>query len=230
MSVQVVTLTCPQCNATLTVDDGRNVCFCSYCGARVKMVNENEYVVRHVDEAEMKQAEVERDVRMRQLEIDERDTGFNQRVKEVLFRLWVACIIAIALLCLYTAFFTGENGGIHAILVLFYVGGPIVGGGAFVLFKLIPDKENEKAMRAHGGIRFPKGFEPFTEQHFETVLGALSSAGFNNVTAINKHDMLLGVLQKPGKIERITVDGENVSIGGKYYSPSVPIVITYHGV
>ena len=230
MPVQVVTLTCPHCNATLTIDGGRETCFCSYCGTPVKVVNENEYVIRHVDEAEIRHAETERDVQMKQLEIDEGDTRFNQGARKTIFHLWIAAIVVIALLCLYVAFFTGANGGIYAFDILICVGAPIAAGGAYLLFKLIPDRQHDKVIRAQGGVRFPKGYEPFTGQNYETVLGALTAAGFTNVTAINKHDMLLGLLMKPGLIEKITVDGEAIQFGGRYYSPDAPIVITYHGV
>jgi len=230
MPVQVVTLTCPHCNATLTIDDGRETCFCSYCGTLVKVVNENEYVIRHVDEAKIRHAEIERDVQMKQLEIDESDTKFNQGARKTIFYLWIAAIVVVALLCLCVAFFAGEYGGLYAVGVLFYVGAPIAIGGAYLLFKVIPDKQHDKVIRSQGGVRFPKGYEPFTGQNYETVLGALTAAGFTNVTAINKHDMLLGLLMKPGLIEEITVDGEAIQIGGRYYSPDAPIVITYHGV
>jgi len=47
---------------------------------------------------------------MRQFESDERDKGFNRQVKKIVFQLWVAPIVLVALLCLYLAFFTGGNG------------------------------------------------------------------------------------------------------------------------
>lgn len=230
MSLQVVTLTCPSCGATLTIDDGRDSCFCSYCGSKVQVVNENEYIYRHIDEAGIKQAEVDRDIRMRQLDIEERDKGFDHQVRKILFYLWLASIAVVALLCLYLAFFTGELGGLSAFNTLFYVGGPVVGGGAYILFKLLPDRDEDKIVRANGGIRFPKGHEPFNEQHYETVLSSLRAAGFYNVTAINMHDLKIGLFQKPGKIEKITVAGKDITSGGRYYDPNVPIVITYHGV
>ena len=43
------------------------------------------------------------------------------------------------------------------------------------------------------------------------------------------HDVTLGLLQKPGLVESVTVNGKPFVFGGKVYMPNVPIVITYHG-
>ena len=84
-------------------------------------------------------------------------------------------------------------------------------------------------MVRNGGIRFPRNLGELSEQNYVTIQQKLLSAGFRNVTCINMHDVTLGLLQKPGMVESITVNGENVVSGGKIYMPDVPIVITYHG-
>jgi hypothetical protein len=193
------------------------------------VVNENEYIYRHIDEAGIKKAEVDREIRLRQLELEERDKGLNAQFRKVLFYLWVASILVVAGICLYLAFFTDDLGGMAAFDVLFYVGGPVVGGGAYILFKLLPDRDEDRVMRANGGIRFPKGYEPFNEQHYDTVLSALRVSGFTNVSTVNMHDVKLGIFQKQGEIEKITVSGRNILSGGHYYAHDVPIIITYHG-
>ena len=43
------------------------------------------------------------------------------------------------------------------------------------------------------------------------------------------HDLTLGLLTKPGKVEKVTVNGEDITSGGKVYMPNTPITITYHG-
>lgn len=44
------------CDENITSEEGRNYCFCQYCGSKIVLVNENEhvYVYERVDEAEIK--------------------------------------------------------------------------------------------------------------------------------------------------------------------------------
>ena len=56
MAVKFTSVKCPDCGAVLPIEEGRNQVFCSYCGSKIIMTNENEYVYRHIDEAEIKQA------------------------------------------------------------------------------------------------------------------------------------------------------------------------------
>lgn len=63
MSINLISLKCPECGATLQVEENRKECFCSYCGNRVIVQNDNEKTVninKHiVDEAEIKRVENE---------------------------------------------------------------------------------------------------------------------------------------------------------------------------
>ena len=226
MGIGAITLKCPECGASLSAEEGMEQVFCSYCGAKVILKNENEYVYRQVDEAGLLRAENDRVIRLRELEIEEREQAHRNKVRSILFYVWLASIVIVGMVLLVM----GITGGwTDAFLGLFYIGGPVVGGGAYILFKLLPDKEVEKDVRAKGGVRFPRGLGDFTEQHYETVQSALLSAGFSNVRCVSMHDVTLGIFQKPGMIEKITVDGKQIRMGGRFYEPDVPIVITYHG-
>ena len=59
MSVSVKSINCPDCGAHLQVEGKRDTIFCEYCGAKVMLTNDNEYIYRHVDEAEILRAETE---------------------------------------------------------------------------------------------------------------------------------------------------------------------------
>ncbi|ETP70961.1 hypothetical protein UYO_3096 [Lachnospiraceae bacterium JC7] len=80
-----------------------------------------------------------------------------------------------------------------------------------------------------GGVRLPNSIFPYSDTSYEIVQMALRNAGFNNVTCISLHDVMIGILQKPGIVESISVDGKMVTSGGKVYMPDVPIIISYHG-
>lgn len=61
MSINLISLKCPECGATLQVEEDRKECFCSYCGNRVIVQNDNEKTIninKHiVDETEIKKIE-----------------------------------------------------------------------------------------------------------------------------------------------------------------------------
>lgn len=73
MAMQVQSIKCPECGATLTDSAGKGLAFCSYCGARLAITDENESVFRIVDEADITRAETERMVASRRLDILERE-------------------------------------------------------------------------------------------------------------------------------------------------------------
>lgn len=223
------TCNCPNCNASLTIDDqDREFAFCQYCGAKI-MLDDYRSTQRIVDEAKMRQVEADREIRLRELKIKEAQMHQRNQLRKILTYIWIGSIFAVALLCLIVWGIGGEDGGLYAFGCLFYIGGPIVGGGAYLIFKVIPEKEDEKELVQNGGIKFPRNLGELSEQNYVTIQQKLLSAGFRNVTCINMHDVTLGLLQKPGMVESITVNGENVVSGGKIYMPDVPIVITYHG-
>ena len=229
MSVNFTSVKCPECGASLPIEEGRTQVFCSYCGTKVIVTNDNEYIYRHIDEAGVKQAETDRMIRLRQLELEEAQAQQNAKLRSTLMKIWIPVSGIIILIGLGLMFFGGDMGPIYGFDFLAFVRGPIVGGGAYLIFKHIPERENDKVKLQNGGIRFPKGLEPFTEKNFEVIQSALRNAGFTNISCINMHDLTFGILQKPGKVEKITVDGKDITAGGKVYMSNIPITITYHG-
>lgn len=223
------TCTCPNCNANLAIDDeNRDFSFCQYCGAKI-MLDDYRSIHRVVDEAKIKQAEIDREIRLRELSIREEQLRQTNHLKKILTNIWIGSIFAVALLCIIVWVTGGRDGGLYAFRCLFFVGGPVVGGGAHLLFKVMPEKEREKELVQSGGIRFPKDLGILSEQNYVAVQQKLLSAGFCNITCVNMHDVTLGLLQKPGMVKSLTVNGNDDVPSGKVFMPEVPIVITYHG-
>ena len=69
----------------------------------------------------------------------------------------------------------------------------------------------------------------FYDKNYEVVRNALENAGFTNITCINMHDLTIGLLQKPGSVESVSVNGEVIISEGKVFMPNDPVTITYHG-
>ena len=224
MAISLNSVKCPECGAMLPIEEGRSQVFCSYCGAKVIITNENEHIYRHIDEAGIKQAETNRMVRMRELDLAEKSNSN----KKMLTIIWLAATGILGAISIILMILPDADLGLTGLLLIELTVALAIGGGTLI-FKVLPEKETEKTLLSSGGIRFPKDLAPFSDKNYESVQVSLRNAGFRNITCINMHDITLGLLQKPGKVESISVNGENITSGGKVYMPDVPITITYHG-
>ena len=88
---KLVMLKCPRCGADISIKEGTKQGFCTYCGAKLYLDTNNEYVIRHVDEAEVKRAETERIIRMEQLsaEDEEWEEKKARRKKRIAVKKWL---------------------------------------------------------------------------------------------------------------------------------------------
>ena len=92
---------CPQCNSNLVYDENdREFIFCQYCGTKILL---DDYRTSHriIDEARIKEAETNRMVKLRQLELYEKDEKKTDIFQTVLKWLWLAItvILFVEFLC-----------------------------------------------------------------------------------------------------------------------------------
>ena len=79
MAYKLISVKCPDCGQTLSIEENRTQAFCTYCGAKVLISNENEYVFRQVDEAGIQKAETERLIKLKELELQEQREARAER-------------------------------------------------------------------------------------------------------------------------------------------------------
>ena len=221
---------CLNCGANITIDDSnRDFSFCQYCGSKI-MFDDYYSTQRIVDEAKIKQAETDRTIRLKELELEENRQSQKNTFKNILTIIWLILSFIILIIGIFK--WVVLDDFIDGVSILMYLGGPVIGGGAYLIFKLLPEKETDNVLIRSGGIKFPTSLAPFSEKNFDAAQNILYSAGFHNITCINMHDLTLGLLQKPGRVESITINNmivSSVNSGGKIYLPDSPIVIKYHG-
>lgn len=229
LGYKLISVKCPDCGQTLSIEENRTQAFCSYCGAKVLISNENEYVFRQVDEADIRKAETERLVRLRELDIAEKNSSLH-KVLMVIWLIITLILLTIAIVLMLSPGSESMPGWAGGFLFLFYACAPIIGGEGYLVFQWLPEKENEKVISSQGGIRFPGELAPFSDRKYSLVEDTLRSVGFTNITCVNLHDLnALTALVSRDKIEKVTINGKTIASGGKIYMPDVPIVITYHG-
>lgn len=75
------------------------------------------------------------------------------------------------------------------------------------------------------------------EKDYGEILIALERAGFSNIKCEPLNDLFLGIMKRPGKIESIEIDGnevfseeEGLFVTNKWYLPDSKITISYHSL
>lgn len=217
--INPISIKCPECGATLEIEEGRSSAFCTYCGAKIILNNENEHIIRHIDEAGVKQAETERLIRLKELEMEDKELTRERKIRAIaLITALVFVVIGIISMAVSESSLIGIWG--------------IVIGGYIGLFTFIKadqknknkeDKENKNA----GKIKLPSNIVDMENADYRNLQTAYISLGFTNVSVINLRDLKAGILKKPGIVEEITINGEEPE-EGKWYSPSSAVIITYH--
>ncbi len=123
MAIQFISVKCPNCNANLSVEEGRSFAYCSYCGSKVMIHNENEHIYRNIDEAGIKQAETDRMVRMKELEMEEKMSSKGQISTYVAYGIALVFVI-IGFMNFSSSSMTGLWGiMIGAYIAMFAYGG-----------------------------------------------------------------------------------------------------------
>ena len=84
------TFNCPNCGAQIFLDDSRDFGFCQYCGTKI-MLDDYRSTHRVVDEARIQETETDRLIRLKELEIEEK-----QQEREHKQQKWIMIGWAIA--------------------------------------------------------------------------------------------------------------------------------------
>ena len=81
--INIIALKCPECGANLEIENNRKQCYCQYCGAKIIVDNGSiTYTYRKVDEARIREAEVNELIRMKELELEEKQQAENEKSKK----------------------------------------------------------------------------------------------------------------------------------------------------
>lgn len=93
--VKIISLKCPECGADISIEEGHKQCFCQYCGAKIILDDGNTIHTYHkVDEARIKEAEVDKLIRLKELEIEKEERQYRRNiVKYKVIALFVLGIV-----------------------------------------------------------------------------------------------------------------------------------------
>ena len=106
--IKMISLKCPECDASLSVDGELKQCFCQYCGTKI-MIDDGStsHTYRTVDEARIKEAEIKESIRLKELELEEK--RYTDKKKAKSFKVKVSIALAIIGVILMIIGFLGEG-------------------------------------------------------------------------------------------------------------------------
>lgn len=215
MSVKITSVKCPECGANLPIEEGRTQIFCSYCGTKVMVTNENEFIYHHIDETKIRQAEAESAVELKRLEMEERRIAEKQKVRKI--KIIISIILGlVALLSFVVAYSKGEGVaiGMLSLIIIFFMWG------------LGNNKESDDGDERK--VTVPMGIGEYEKKSYVAVEAMLKGAGFTNIKCVSLNDLTLGLLKTPDTVESIVINGKEINMGGKKFSPDATVVISYH--
>ena len=220
MAIHFTAAKCPECGANLSIEEGRTKVFCSYCGAKIIITNDNELFVHHIDETKIRQTEIERKAMLAQMKIEERKKAAENRI--LVLKLIVTILIAAGVLAVTVLCAVKNEDSTDAVLMIV----PCYLIGLIVLVVLwVGDSESGEQERR---VRVPDGINGYDSKDYGTVSALFRRAGFKNVECEPLNDLFLGLFSKPGRVESITIDGEEITEGGREFDADAKVVIYYH--
>lgn len=214
MALKFNSVKCPECGATLQIEDGRTKLFCSYCGSQIIVTNENEYIYRHIDEAKIKEAELNQTVNLKKLEIIERKRAAAEKTKKI--KIIVSILMGILGIALMLSG-DGSNS-ITGILVL----------QAILLLWIFGRKDKEEDIDVGDKVKVPSGIIDYERKSYIEIEAIFKGAGFTNVNCVPLHDLVTGLLKKPDTVASITINGAEITSCNEKFPPDAPVVISYH--
>ena len=218
MAIQFVTIKCPECSADLQIEDGREYAFCTYCGAKVMIANDNEHIYRTIDEARIKQAETDRLVRMRELDMEEK-SGISKRTKAI---VWIASTAILLILGMIG--FAIDNAGMGMCMMFAMCTG--IWGGIITFSD--DDKKKKRRRAGENEVKITTAMMDCVDYHYNKAVILYKNAGFTNINAIPLHDLTRFNMKKEGMVESVTINGEEDFEEDEIYPKNANILITYH--
>jgi DNA-directed RNA polymerase subunit RPC12/RpoP len=215
--INPISCKCPECGAELQVEGNREFAFCTYCGAKIMLQNDNEQIYHYINDADIKRAETEQLIEIKRMEIAENKRKSAEKAKSRKIKLSI--IIGFFMIVSIALCYTSES-----------LGGLLVGEilGIVLLFMWIGGNKNDDDIDTDGRVKVPSGISDFENKNYVAIESMFKSAGFTNVQSIPMNDLTTGILKKPGMVDSIIVNGKPISSGGKRFYPDATVVISYH--
>lgn len=213
MSTKFISVKCPECDAPLEIEEGRTQAFCSYCGAKIKIENDNEYIYHNIDEAKIKQVEADHQFRMRELELNEKNQECARKGRKTAYT--IAAVFAV----------------IGIITIPIGVGiFPLLAAMLIAIYTYNAGEKAKKRQRilAPNQSQITEKMRACVGQNYTRALALYQSAGFENVSALPLCDLNIFTASKNGQVAEISINGISDFEEGDVFLKTDHVSILYH--
>jgi len=228
MSVSLIPIRCPKCGANLNIEEGRSTAFCTYCGTKILIHNENEHIYRHIDEAGIKKAETDQMMMLKKMELAEKNRVDREKTKKLKVIISLSMAV-LGMLLMVLGFILGHNSGDpdSGLYALAMVGMFSLLGGAYIwLFSKKKDEDDDDL----GDKTKVPDLTDYQKDNYIVMKTKFEDAGFTNIKCIPLNDLTVGLMKKPGMVASISVNGIIQDSERRKYSKDAPVIISYHSL
>lgn len=199
--MKIQALKCPECAASLEIEEGLEYCFCKYCGCKIMIQDENKQTYRHIDEADVKRAETERIIQIKEMELEEKE----RNRKKYYIIAWIAAIVVLLFLGVI-----GEAIDSFALSMCFFLA-MMVGMYGFIALIGSGDKNKKQKRNVAGAdvVIITSNMMGYKDKNYNSIIAMYKGAGFTNVTAAPLNDLNLLSKKKNGQVDDITINGDD---------------------
>ena len=214
----MITLKCHNCGASLDFESDREFVFCQYCGSKILIKDGNSYTYRHIDEADVKRAETERLIQMKEMEIEEKEKERKRKGRRIAYAVALVFVIVGCISLII------DSNNLMS-LVSFVIGGWIA---IFAVINGTEDKKKHNSKTVSNEIIITSNVANFYDENYKYVVAMLKQIGFSKIQAIPLED--LGVLQskKDGCVETVMIDGCDDFDEGDSFPKNASVIVSYH--
>ena len=216
MAIQFVSVRCPQCGAELSIEGGRENAFCTYCGAKVLIHNDNEHIYRNIDEARIKEAETERILRLKEMELEEQERARSRKSLYVAFGVALAFVIIGGLICIFNPYF-----GMWGVIIGVWI-------ALFAVIIAVGDKKKGGNGAGTSAVTITSAMMNCRGKKYNTAVMILFTAGLTNIIPIPLHDLKLFSNGMNGLVDSISINGRSDFKEGDVFPADSEVMITYH--
>ena len=225
----VLALHCPSCGAELSVDEGKEITYCIYCGTKILLKDQNETITRHINEADVIRAKAERELAMKELALKEEEN--RKKPRELLLRIvWgVASFI-----CVVIGFVVGpsllKGPSSSGFLLIGMVG--LLSGVICIRPALNNESGNISSPRTSQkkGLKITEAMENWRSKPFLAVSSVFRAGGFRNIQTVPLCDLTIKSDRNNSIVTSILINGSEEWEQGDEFPADAVILILYHSV
>jgi len=215
-------LKCPTCGAGLKYDEGikRDFMFCEFCGTKVSI--SDQYITNHIiDEADIKRAETERIVKLKEVEAKNEREKIQLNLKELQKNKYLIMIFGIVMFVVGIIFLiTKEESLKIAGWILFGVG---------ICFGLYPISDG---VNTYGKLSLPDKYS-LLGKNYNDAVSTFKAYGYTNIYLSKLCDLnSIDLFKRNNTVKDVTINNESIYSlkGDEKFDKTTKVVVIYHSV